>query len=212
MHTRPSTQATTTGKARALNSPHTRRTQAHSASQRQHWRGQRRAHQHITKRAPGHKETRAPSADIAGGSELFVRSTSAPNDTPQTCLQTRAPSRHFGEGLSLATCAPVGGQRAAQCMAACPPPPRGAVRVRGGGVPRPSHHLPPGTSTAETSVPLTVQNLHLRLPVLNTFTLRPSEGESIQHRQRKMKMLGRERCTQLRKGGQRALSPIVASP
>ena len=39
-----------------------------------------------------------------------------------------------------------------------------------------------------------------------------SEGESIQHRQQKMKMLGRERCIELRKGGQRALSPIVASP
>ena len=37
---------------------------------------------------------------------------------------------------SPVTCAPVGGQQATQCMAACPPPPRGAVGVRGGVVPR----------------------------------------------------------------------------
>ena len=47
---------------------------------------------------------------------------------------------------SPVTCAPVGGQQAAQCMAVCPPPPRGAVRVRGGVVPRPSTPSCAGTS------------------------------------------------------------------
>ena len=51
-------------------------------------------------------------------------------------------SRH----VSPVTCAPVGGQHAAHCMAACPPPPRGAVRVRGGVVPRPSTPSCAGTS------------------------------------------------------------------
>ena len=37
-----------------------------------------------------------------------------------------------------AGCAPAGGQHAAQCMAACPPPPRGAARVWVGASPRPS--------------------------------------------------------------------------
>ena len=94
-----------------------------------------------------------------------------------------------------------------------PPPSKGGSRGPGRGRTPPQHtilRLEP--ATAEPSVPLTVQHLHLRLLVLNTFTLRRSEGESIQHRQRKMKMLGRERCIELRKGGQRALSPIVASP
>ena len=40
--------------------------------------------------------------------------------------------------VSPVTCAPVGGQHAAHCMAARPPPPRGAVGVWGGVVPRPS--------------------------------------------------------------------------
>ena len=148
VHTRPSTQATTTGKARALNSPHTRRTQAHSASQRQHWRGQRRAHQHITKRAPGHKETPAPSADIAGGSELFVRSTSAPNDTPQTCLQTRAPSQHFGEGLRSHWRLARQWEDNEQPSAWLPAPPlQGGQQGSGAGsYPAPAHHLAPGTS------------------------------------------------------------------
>ena len=44
---------------------------------------------------------------------------------------------------SPVTCAPVGGQQAAQCMAACPPPPRGAVGVRDGAVPRPSTPFAP---------------------------------------------------------------------
>ena len=39
---------------------------------------------------------------------------------------------------SPVTCAPAGGQHAAQCMAACPPPPRGAARVWVGASPRPS--------------------------------------------------------------------------
>jgi hypothetical protein len=46
--------------------------------------------------------------------------------------------------------------------------------------------LPP---FSQLSAPLTAQHLHLSLAVLNTFTLRRSEGESIQHRQPEMKML-----------------------
>jgi hypothetical protein len=56
---------------------------------------------------------------------------------PQTFLQVRRAKTTQGQHDSPVTCAPVGGQHAAQCMAACPPPPRGAVGVRDGAVPRP---------------------------------------------------------------------------
>jgi hypothetical protein len=49
--------------------------------------------------------------------------------------------------VSPVTCAPVGGQHAAHCMAARPPPPRGAVGVRGGVVPRPSTSSAAATGT-----------------------------------------------------------------
>ena len=48
------------------------------------------------------------------------------------------PARAPQQLVSPVTCAPVGGQHAAHCMAARPPPPRGAVGVWGGVVPRPS--------------------------------------------------------------------------
>ena len=51
--------------------------------------------------------------------------------------------------------------------------------------------------------PLTAQHLHLSLAVLNTFTLRRSEGESIQHRQPEMKMLDCERYTRFGSAGSR---------
>ena len=93
-----------------------------------------------------------------------------------------------------------------------PPLQGGQSGSRAGSCPAPAHHVAVEPATVETDVPLTVQHLHLRLLVLNTFTLRRSEGESIQHRQREMKMLGRERCIQLRKRGQRGCRPFVASP
>ena len=155
------------------NISHTRREQAHSSSQRQHWRRQRRAHQHITKRSPGHKDTSAPSADIAGGSELQFRSTSAPNGTPQTCQQTRGLHDTSGEGHTLATCAPVGGQQAAHCMAARPPPPGGTDRVWVGASPRPStpscaqgqhlRHEVPSQSPASSSPAGGVEYLHAHI-------------------------------------------------
>ena len=58
-------------------------------------------------------------------------------------------------------------------------------------------------SLSELSAPLTAQHLHLSLAVLNTFTLRRSEGESIQHRQPEMKMLDCERYTRFGSAGSR---------
>ena len=58
-------------------------------------------------------------------------------------------------------------------------------------------------SLSELSAPLTAQHLHLSLAVLNTFTLRPSEGESIQHQQPEMKMLDCERYTRFAVAGSR---------
>ena len=69
---------------------------------------------HACAHALPHRHARNPSCKCAARREQLSR-----NDSPVTC-------------------APAGGHQAAQCMAACPPPPRGAVRVRGGGVPRPS--------------------------------------------------------------------------
>ena len=60
--------------------------------------------------------------------------------------------------------------------------------------------LPP---FSQLSAPLTAQHLHLSLAVLNTFTLRRSEGESIQHRQPEMKMLDCERYTRFGSAGSR---------
>ena len=50
--------------------------------------------------------------------------------------------------------------------------------------------LPP---FSHLDVPLRAQHLHLLLPALNTSTLRPSEGGSIQHLQPETKMLDCER-------------------
>ena len=134
-----------------------------------------------------------------------------PGDRSPPCKPACAENK-WRQDVSPVTCAPAGGQHAAQCMAACPPPPRGAVRVRGGGVPRPSHHLPPGTSNCRTDVPLIVQHLNLRLLALNTSPAVRYDRGSIQHRQPEMKMLGRERYIELRKRGQRGCRPFVASP
>ena len=49
------------------------------------------------------------------------------------------PARAPQQLVSPVTCAPVGGQHAAHCMAARPPPPRGAVGVQGGVVSPPQH-------------------------------------------------------------------------
>ena len=58
------------------------------------------------------------------------------------------------------------------------------------------------------NVPLRAQHLHLLLPVLNTSTLRPSEGASIQHGQRKKKKQGLERYIEMRKERAKRLTPI----
>ena len=69
----------------------------------------------------------------------------ARNPACEYTASSRPSDQHALTGV-VVTCAPVGGQHAAHCMAACPPPPRGAVGVRGGAVPRPSTPCCAGTS------------------------------------------------------------------
>ena len=68
-----------------------------------------------------------------------------PGDRNPSCKPARADNMRSRTD-SPVTCAPAGGQHAAHCVAACPPPPRGAVGVRGGVVPRPSTPSCAGTS------------------------------------------------------------------
>ena len=60
--------------------------------------------------------------------------------------------------------------------------------------------LPP---FSQLDAPLTAQHLHRSLAVLNTSTLRRSEGGSIQHPQQEMKMLDCERYTRFGSAGSR---------
>ena len=129
---------------------------------------------HHKARARGHENTFGPSADIVGGSELFVRSTSAPHETPQTCLQTRTPSRHFGRGALTGDLRASGRTTSSPVHGCLPPPSKGGSKGPGRGRTPPQHTiLRPEPATAETSVPLTVQHLHLRLPVLNREYFHP---------------------------------------
>ena len=80
----------------------------------------------------------------------------------QTFLQVRRAETTQGQHDSPVTCAPVGGQHAAQCMAACPPPPRGAARVWVGASPRPSTPIPLGTATCGFKDPRVLQQVAAR--------------------------------------------------
>ena len=116
--------------------------------------------------------------------------------------------RTAGHHVSPVTCAPAGGQHAAQCMAACPPPPRGQSGSGAGPCPAPAHHLALGTSICDTSVPPVRAHLDVDVQLHEIYLGRARAGVDLQLRQSEMKKLGRERYTQLRKRGLRALSPI----
>ena len=94
--------------------------------------------------------TRRTSAECTTAPEscIFARLARTPvsANLPASARQVRRVETTQGQHDSPVTCAPVGGQQAAQCMAASPPPPRGAVGVRGGAVPRPSTPCCAGTS------------------------------------------------------------------
>ena len=73
-------------------------------------------------------------------------------------------------------------------------------------------YLALGTSTCDTDVPTVGAHLGVGMQVFNTSTLIPCGRGSIHLRQPEMKMFGCERYIEQRKRGQKALSPIVASP
>ena len=70
------------------------------------------------------------------------------------------------------------------------------------------HHLALGTSTCNTSVPTVIADVGVGKQLHETYLRSPLAEVYIPLRRLEMKMPGRERYTQLRKRGQRALSPI----
>ena len=127
-----------------------------------HWTSQRQpmhnddavARRHRARRSHGRSRTQRTFAACAGASAPCIPARPAHPRAPQFFLHVCAPDNMRSRFDSPVTCAPAGGHQAAQCMAACPPPPRGAVGVRGGGVPRPSTPSCAGTSNCRTECKL----------------------------------------------------------
>ena len=144
---------------------------ATDAERRQHSR------RHRAGRSRGRSHTRRTSAACARSTAPCVCATPAPPQGPQSCLQVSA-HRTRPAAARLTGDLRTGGRTSSSPVHGCLPPPlQGGQSGSGAGAySAPAHHLAPGTSNCEPSVPLTVQHLHLRLLVLNTFTLRRSEG------------------------------------
>ena len=145
---------------------------------------------HACAHAMPHRRARNPSCKCAARREQLSR-----NDSPVTC-------------------APAGGHQSSSPVHGClPPPPRGAVGVRGGGVPRPSTPSCAGTSNCRTEC--TSHSSASSSPAGGVEDIPPHDSCGgiylqlrraevyLQLQQLFMKMLGRERYTQLRKRGQR---------
>ena len=123
-----------------------------------HWTSQRQpahnddapARRHRARRSLGRARTRRTSAECTTARESCTFARLARTPVSASLPASTTPRHAEGQHDSPVTCAPVGGQHAAQCMAACPPPPRGAVGVQGVAVPRPSTPSCARTSNCRT--------------------------------------------------------------
>ena len=76
----------------------------------------------------------------------------------------------------------------------------------------PAHHLALEPATADTSVPPVRAHLDVDVQLFDTYPRTPRARVSLQLRQSEMKMLGRERYTQLRNLQRGSPPPFVAFP
>ena len=143
-----------------------------------HWTSQRHpthnddaaARRHRAPRSLGRARMRRTSAGHVSASEPCIRARPAPTRCPQPFLQASA-RRQAGRAARLTGDLRTGGRTTRSPLHGClPPPSKGGSRGPGRGrTPAPAHHLAPGTSNCEPSVPLKGQDLHDKLPELKIY-------------------------------------------